>query len=113
MRPQETAAEERRRRLKASTAPIARPETAPSSRRRSGSRGEDADAAPPPLKLFVDDQLYSAQQIADKVGIHRVTPWRWVKQGRLCKPRKISANTTRWLGRELNSYLDNADTGTD
>jgi predicted DNA-binding transcriptional regulator AlpA len=54
---------------------------------------------------FENDKFYSAKAIAEKFDVHHVTPWKWAKQGRLPKPRKIGPNTSRWLGRELNEKL--------
>jgi predicted DNA-binding transcriptional regulator AlpA len=58
-------------------------------------------------RLFEDDRLYSAKEIAQKIGgrTHVVTVWRWAKKGRLGKPRKIGPNTTRFTGRALNEHL--------
>jgi predicted DNA-binding transcriptional regulator AlpA len=59
------------------------------------------------VRLFEDDRLYSAKEIAKKIGggTHVVTVWRWSKKGRLGSARKIGPNTTRFLGRELNENL--------
>lgn len=59
-------------------------------------------------RLFEDDRLYSAKEIAQKIGgrTHVVTVWRWAKKGRLGPPpMKIAANTTRWSGKFLNLHL--------
>lgn len=66
-------------------------------------------SSPPPL--FEDDRLYSAKEIAQKIGgrTHVVTVWRWAKKGRLPKPRKIGPNTSRWSGKTLNQKLFPAD----
>ena len=35
----------------------------------------------------------------------RKTIWAWAKEGRIPRPRKISANMTRWDNAELQCYL--------
>lgn len=36
--------------------------------------------------------------LAKHYNVSRVTIWRWAKAGKLQKPIKIGANTTRWYG---------------
>lgn len=62
---------------------------------------------PPARSFFDDDRMYSAEEIRQKLGgrTHIVTIWRWAKKGQLGTPRKISANTTRFFGSELNQHL--------
>jgi predicted DNA-binding transcriptional regulator AlpA len=71
------------------------------SRRRTATHDE--------IKLFADDELYSAQQIAAKLKIHVVSVWRWTRQKRLPPAKRIGPNCTRFSGSALNAYLDNAD----
>ena len=35
----------------------------------------------------------------------RKTIWTWAKEGRIPRPRKISANMTRWDNAEMRDYL--------
>ena len=35
----------------------------------------------------------------------RKTIWTWAREGRIPRPRKISANMTRWSNDELQSFL--------
>jgi predicted DNA-binding transcriptional regulator AlpA len=58
-------------------------------------------------KLFQDEQLYSVNDIAKKMGgkTHPLSVWRWVREGRIGTPLKIGPKTTRFLGSELNEKL--------
>ena len=38
----------------------------------------------------------TARTLAQVLAVSEVTIWRWAKDGRLPKPRKLGANTTRW-----------------
>ena len=38
----------------------------------------------------------TARTLAQVLAVSEVTIWRWSKDGRLPKPRKLGANTTRW-----------------
>lgn len=40
---------------------------------------------------------YTDKQVANRYGVSRTTPWRWVKEENFPKPRKISKGCTRWL----------------
>lgn len=39
--------------------------------------------------------------LADRYEVSRATIWRWAKEGRIPKPRKIAPGTTRWLMAEI------------
>ena len=41
-------------------------------------------------------QQLTDKEIAQALGVSRMTVWRWTKAGRLPQPRKIGANSTRW-----------------
>jgi hypothetical protein len=64
----------------------------------------------PRVRVFEDDQFYSAKEVAKKLGgrTHPITIFNWAKQGRITA-HKISANTTRFLGSELNQKLFPSD----
>ena len=59
------------------------------------------------LALFEARQLYSAEEVRAKIGgrTHIVTIWKWVRAGKLPKPLHIGANTSRFLGADLNAFL--------
>lgn len=46
-------------------------------------------------------QQLTDKEVAQALGISRMSVWRWTKAGRLPKPRKIGANSTRWDSREV------------
>lgn len=47
----------------------------------------------------------SARTLAQMLSVSEVTVWRWSKGGRLPKPRKLGANTTRWNVGEVRAAL--------
>jgi prophage regulatory protein len=62
-----------------------------------------------PKQLFDPDRAYSAAEIAQALSLHPITPFKWVRAGRLPKPVRLAPGTTRWLGSELNEYLFGAE----
>ena len=46
-------------------------------------------------------KFVSDKYVAKRYGIGRSTVWYWVKMGRLPKPYKLAANTTRFKIEEL------------
>ena len=46
-----------------------------------------------------------ARTLAQVLSVSEVTIWRWSKAGRLPKPRKLGANTTRWNVGEVRAAL--------
>lgn len=38
----------------------------------------------------------SDKQLAARFSVHRLTVWRWVKQGKLPQPYRLSDRCTRW-----------------
>jgi predicted DNA-binding transcriptional regulator AlpA len=56
-------------------------------------------------RLFQDDQLYTAKEVAAKLKVHLITVWKWVRSGRLSKPVKIGPATSRFPGADLNNKL--------
>lgn len=50
-------------------------------------------------KVFLTDI-----EVAAHYGVHRVTPWTWVKKGILPAPVKISPGTTRWRVKDIEAH---------
>ena len=46
-------------------------------------------------------QQLTDRDVAQALGISRMTVWRWAKAGRIPQPRKIGAHTTRWDSKEV------------
>ena len=46
-------------------------------------------------------QQLTDRDVAQALGISRMTVWRWAKAGRLPQPRKIGERTTRWDSKEV------------
>lgn len=56
-------------------------------------------------RLFQNNHLYTANEVAAKLKVHHITVWKWVRSGRLSKPVKIGPATSRFLGADLNNKL--------
>ena len=50
-----------------------------------------------------------AKSAAAFLGIAESTFWRWVKEGRLPKGKRLSARATVWMRADLERFLDQAD----
>ena len=50
-------------------------------------------------------QQLTDKEIAQALGISRMTVWRWAKAGRLPQPRKLGAHTTRWDSKEVQAAI--------
>lgn len=48
------------------------------------------------------------KECAAYLGIAESTFWKWVKEGRLPKGRKLSARATVWLREDLEEFLEQA-----
>jgi predicted DNA-binding transcriptional regulator AlpA len=50
--------------------------------------------------------MYTDREVARKLRVHRITVWKWAKDGRLLpKPRKFGPATSRFHGADLNEKL--------
>lgn len=47
------------------------------------------------------DKFLNDKKIADALGIHRVTLWRWSREGKFPKPVKLTNGSTRWKESEI------------
>lgn len=50
--------------------------------------------------------MYSAQKMAEMMGVSVPTIWRWAKAGQLPKPVKLSPGCTRWRESDLNDWME-------
>ena len=41
-------------------------------------------------------KFFSAQDLASRYGVSKQTVWYWLRIGKLNKPIKLGANSTRW-----------------
>lgn len=41
------------------------------------------------------------REVAQALGVSRMTVWRWAKAGLIPQPHKLGIRTTRWDGREV------------
>ena len=44
------------------------------------------------------------KDLAARYGVSRISIWRWARDGKIPKPRKIAANTSRWLASEIDEH---------
>ena len=51
------------------------------------------------------DELVRPKATMRALGITRATLYRWIKEGRLPRPRQISTRTTGWPAAELHSWM--------
>jgi len=49
-------------------------------------------------------QYLSDRSVAERYEISRATVWRWVSEGRLPQPVKLSGGSTRWLLSSLERF---------
>lgn len=54
------------------------------------------------------DMYLRVADVAELLSVNRRTVWRWVDEGRLPSPIRLTARTVRWPASELQSYLDGA-----
>jgi predicted DNA-binding transcriptional regulator AlpA len=58
------------------------------------------------LRDDADVRLYRAKQVAQLLGIHPMTLWAWVRDGKFPKPFKLSDMSTCWRARDVIRFLD-------
>jgi len=44
------------------------------------------------------------RDLAVRYNVHRITIWRWSREGRLPKPRKLTTQTSRWSAAEIERH---------
>lgn len=47
------------------------------------------------------NRYYKDTYLAGRYDCSRQSPWKWAKQGRFPKPRKLSPQTARWYGADV------------
>jgi len=52
------------------------------------------------------DTYLSDVQLAARLGVGRVTPWRWVQRGEFPRPVKLSRGCTRWRLSDIEAWED-------
>jgi excisionase family DNA binding protein len=53
----------------------------------------------------MDKELLRAREVADRLGIHLRTVWRWTAEGELPAPFRLG-HTTRWRRRDIDAFLN-------
>jgi excisionase family DNA binding protein len=57
---------------------------------------------------MTDDNLITLSEVADRLGISRVTLWRWIKDGKLASV-KLSKRTVYVREEELERFIRDAE----
>jgi excisionase family DNA binding protein len=53
----------------------------------------------------MDQELLKASEVADRLGIHVRTVWKWTAEGELPAPFRLG-RITRWRRRDVDAYLN-------
>ena len=48
-------------------------------------------------------------EVAARYSVHRDTPWRWCKEGRIPAPIKLGPSCTRWRLSDLEQWEERAE----
>lgn len=56
------------------------------------------------MQMKIEPAWLRDKDLAHRFCVSRITIWRWVKEGRLPAPRKLSPNTTRWSAEEIRQH---------
>lgn len=49
-------------------------------------------------------EYFSDQDLADRYGVSRITPWRWTRAGKFPPPMKLGENITRWARASVEAW---------
>lgn len=52
--------------------------------------------------------LLSDRNVADVLNIGKSTVWRWVSQGKLPQPVRLSAGVSRWRSADIENFINQA-----
>jgi prophage regulatory protein len=50
-------------------------------------------------------RIIRQDELAERLGVTRVTLWRWCRQGLLPKPLQLGPNTTGWTVQEIDAWI--------
>ena len=56
------------------------------------------------MATLCDTRIIRATELAQRLGISRVTLWRWERAGRIPKKHEVGPNVTGWLEREIEEW---------
>lgn len=54
----------------------------------------------------MQNNYLSDQQVADYLGVHRVTIWRWVRECGFPEPIRLTRGSTRWRRAEVEAWIE-------
>ena len=55
-------------------------------------------------------RILRASELTERLGISRVTLWRWERKGRIPAKRQIGPNTIGWLAAEIDAWFESTST---
>jgi predicted DNA-binding transcriptional regulator AlpA len=55
---------------------------------------------------MISEKLLSASSVAKLLDTSERSIWRWVSAGRIIKPIRLGAGTTRWRQSEIMKWID-------
>ncbi len=55
-------------------------------------------------------RILRTNELAERLGVCRVTLWRWERQGLIPRRRRIGPNTVGWLASEIETWFAQVDT---
>ena len=50
-------------------------------------------------------RIVRTKELTERLGISRVTLWRWERQGRVPRKRQLGPNTVGWLESEIEAWF--------
>ena len=59
----------------------------------------------PPMALDDPLRTLSVHEVGELLGLHEITVWRWVRQGRLPRPIRLGPRKNIWLARTIGEWL--------
>jgi prophage regulatory protein len=51
-------------------------------------------------------RIYRVKEVADLIGVHYQTIWKWAREGTFSKAVKISEQVTGWRASDVERWLD-------
>ena len=51
-----------------------------------------------------NSRVVRTTELAERLGISRITLWRWEREGRIPRKRKIGPNVVGWLASEIDAW---------
>jgi prophage regulatory protein len=62
---------------------------------------------PKPEPIHRTSRIIRKPALAERIGVHHMTIWRWCKSGTFPKPVRLGANSIGWYEHEIEEWLNN------